>query len=339
MNDAADETAIEVALALGGTIRLGDRLMAVADAAALLDAIARSGSVQGLAAALGLSYRAAWDRLRLLEAAFGRPLVQKTRGHGSALTPAGLALRAALGAAAAGLEPALAREARALEARLRDLVGAAARPLRIAASHDPLLMELVQEMQAGEVAIMGSEEAVAQLADGRVDAAGFHCGPLAPAEAGPPFADLAADPGIALRPLFAREQGLLLAAGNPLGIRTVTDLAARGVRIVNRQKGSGTRRWFDRLLAEHGIPATSLRGYGIEEFTHQAVAAVIASGAADAGLGARAAAERFGLAFLSMGWELYYLAASASLQAGPLDRLAAQAAARAAATPGYRPPD
>ncbi|MFE1597838.1 substrate-binding domain-containing protein [Methylobacterium sp. ID0610] len=337
MNRTSDETAVTVDLVLGGAIRLGDRTVAVADAAALLDAIARSGSVQGLAATLGLSYRAAWDRLRGLEAGFGRPLVQKTRGHGSALTPDGLALRAALGAAAAGLEPALAREGRALEMRLRDLLGAS-RPLRIAASHDPLLMDLIAELQAGDVAVAGSEEAVAQLIEGQADAAGFHCGPLAPTEAGAPFADLAADPGIVLRPLFAREQGLLLAAGNPLRIRTLADLAARGARIVNRQKGSGTRRWFDRLLAEHGIPAASLRGYGVEEFTHQAVAAVIASGAADAGLGARAAAERFGLTFLSMGWEVYYLAASATLQTGPLDRLAGEAARRAAALPGYRPP-
>ncbi|HEX8416618.1 MAG TPA: substrate-binding domain-containing protein, partial [Methylobacterium sp.] len=189
-----------------------------------------------------------------------------------------------------------------------------------------------------EVAVVGSREAVARLADGRADAAGFHCGDRAPGAAGPPFAELAEDPAMRLQLLFEREQGLLLGPGNPLGIGALTDLASRQARFVNRQKGSGTRLWLDRLLAEQGIRAEDISGYAIEEFTHQAVGALIASGAADAGLGARAVAERFGLAFLSIGWEGYYLAVSASTPSAPLDRFAAAVAERASATAGYRAP-
>ncbi len=97
------------------------------------------------------------------------------------------------------------------------------------------------------------------------------------------------------------------------------------------------RAWFDRLLAEHGIRDDRIPGYTTEEFTHQAVAAVIAYGAADAGLGARAAADRFGLDFLPVGWERYYLATALSLPEAAFDALAAALAERARVTPGYRP--
>ncbi|MGU3537509.1 substrate-binding domain-containing protein [Methylobacterium sp. A54F] len=338
--------AVAVELGLGGLLRVGPRRVAVADALTLLAAIHATGSVQGVATELGLSYRAAWDRLRTLEAALGRQLVQKTRGHGSALTPAGEALREALAVAASGLSAALAREGRAVELRLKALLGTPAPRLSIAASHDLLLMEAIEaageadalaDVQA-EVAVVGSHEAVARLLDGRADVAGFHCGALPLAAAGAPFADLPAHPGLVVRPLFEREQGLLLAPRNPLGIRDLGDLAGRRVRYVNRQKGSGTRLWFDRLLAEHGIAPGEIAGYGVEEFTHQAVAAVIATGAADAGLGARSAAERFGLHFLSIGWETYHLAAAAALPEPVLDRLAAAVAARVARSPGYKVP-
>jgi molybdate-binding protein len=128
----------------------------------------------------------------------------------------------------------------------------------------------------------------------------------------------------------------MLAAGNPLGIHGLADLARLRARFVNRQKGSGTRLWFDRLLAEHGLAPADIRGYAGEEFTHQAVAALIASGAAEAGFGARAAAERFGLAFLPLGWECYHLAVSASLPDASFDGLARTLAERAERTSGYR---
>lgn len=65
--------------------------------------------------------------------------------------------------------------------------------------------------------------------------------------------------------------------------RSVADLAAEGVRSVNRQKGSGTRDWFDRMLTQTGLSSTAIRGDASEAFTHPAGAAVIACGSADAG--------------------------------------------------------
>ncbi len=342
MNDSFDainmnSTSVEVALGLGGTIRLGTSGVAVSDLMVVFEAITRTGSVQGFADALGLSYRAAWARLQVYETALGRPLVHKTRGHGTALTPFGASLAEAFAAAAAGLEAGLGRETRAVERRLRELLTGRTGVLNLAASHDPLLVDVLAEVGGVELTVTGSRAAVERLLEGGVDAAGFHCGARGPAAAGPPFSSIDPAAGLALYPLFEREQGLLLAPGNPHGIRSLNDLTVEGVRYVNRQKGSGTRDWFDRMLAEADLPSSAIHGYAIEEFTHQAVAAVIACGAADAGLGARAAAERLGLDFLPVGWETYYLAASRSLAASAIDELVAAARARAGGLSGYRP--
>jgi molybdate transport repressor ModE-like protein len=344
MNHASDEAAISVVLGLGGTIRIGASALAVSDLTVMFDAITRTGSVQGFADALGLSYRAAWARLQAYETALGRPLVRKTRGHGTALTEFGAALAEAFTAAATTLEAGLGRETRAVEHRLRRLMSGGAGALTLAASHDPLLVEVLAEAMGGEpgaetgieLSVTGSSAAVQRLLDGGADAAGFHCGALTPEAAGAPFSAIHAGAGLVLHPLFEREQGLLLAPGNPRGIRTLADLTGPGLRYVNRQKGSGTRDWFDRMLAQAGLPATAIHGYTVEEFTHQAVAAVIACGAADAGLGVRAAADRLGLDFLSVGWETYYLAASRSLTSPALDALVAAARRCASCTPGYR---
>ncbi|WP_336487507.1 substrate-binding domain-containing protein [Methylobacterium nigriterrae] len=336
MQKPAVSDGITAELALGGTLRLGAQGLAVADVLALLTAIEEAGSLQGVAATLGLSYRAAWDRVRSLEATVGRPVVQKTRGHGTVLTPTGLALSRALADAASALAASLAREARAVEVRLAGLLGDAPRRLAIAASHDLVVMDAVASLTDCEVAVVGSRTAVQRLLAGEADVAGFHCGPVSVADAGTPFANLLDEPALCVRPLFEREQGLLLAPGNPLGVRSLRDLVSKRARYVNRQKGSGTRIWFDRLLSDQGIAPSDIMGYGVEEFTHQAVAAVIATRSADAGLGARSAAERFGLHFLSIGWETYYLAASASLPAERLDRLAASVMAQAERSAGYK---
>lgn len=343
MNDSygainMNQTAVDVRLELGGTVGVGGNSVAVSDLMVVFEAITQTGSVQGFADALGLSYRAAWARLQSYEAALGRPLVHKTRGHGTVLTEFGASLADAFAAAAGGLEAGLLRETRAIELRLRELLTGRTGALTLAASHDPLLIEALGTVGGFDLSVMGSRAAVERLLDGAVDAVGFHCGARGPGAAGPPFSSIEAA-GLTLHPLFEREQGLLLAPGNPHGIRSLTDLTAEGVRYVNRQKGSGTRDWFDRILAEAGLPATAIRGYAVEEFTHQAVAALIACGAADAGLGVRASAERLGLEFLPVGWETYYLASSQSLVAPALDDLIAAVRARAAGLSGYRPID
>jgi putative molybdopterin biosynthesis protein len=102
-----------------------------------------------------------------------------------------------------------------------------------------------------------------------------------------------------------REQGLFIAKGNPLGIQSLDDLPR--LRYVNRQRGAGTRVLLDYALAQHGIDPTVVNGYDREEYTHLAVAAAVASGTADCGLGVRSGALAMNLDFIPVGWERYDL--------------------------------
>jgi putative molybdopterin biosynthesis protein len=107
--------------------------------------------------------------------------------------------------------------------------------------------------------------------------------------------------------LAQREQGILVARGNPKSIRGLADLARPGVRFVNRQAGSGTRVLLDYELKRIGIDPASIASYEREEFTHMAVGVAVASGLADAGLGVLAAANALGLDFLPVAAEQYDL--------------------------------
>jgi len=121
-------------------------------------------------------------------------------------------------------------------------------------------------------------------------------------------------------------------------VRDVADLARTGLRFVNRQRGAGTRAWFDRLIAERGLGPRQIRGYEREEFTHFAVAAAVAAGAADAGFGLRAAAAQLDLSFVPVGTELYYLCGARTLAAAPaVQALLRALRVRARDVPGYEP--
>lgn len=114
------------------------------------------------------------------------------------------------------------------------------------------------------------------------------------------------EPVVLLR-LVDREQGILTAPGNPLGISGIEDLAREGLRFVNRQRGSGTRVLLDYRLACLAIAPTRITGYRDEEYTHMNVAAAVLSGRADAGLAVRSAANALGLPFVPVGVEEYDL--------------------------------
>lgn len=107
--------------------------------------------------------------------------------------------------------------------------------------------------------------------------------------------------------LVRRQQGLMVAKGNPLGLTGLADLVRPGVRFVNRQAGAGTRVFLDYLLAREGIDPRRIAGYEREVYTHLAVAVAVASGTADVGLGVAAAAKAFGLDFIPLGEEEFDL--------------------------------
>ncbi len=111
--------------------------------------------------------------------------------------------------------------------------------------------------------------------------------------------------------LVGREQGLIVKKGNPKGIKSLGDLAspggAGGVQFVNRQRGAGTRVLLDYHLNLLGMSADSIVGYTQEEYTHLGVAAAVASGRADCGLGIAAAAQALDLDFVPLFQERYDL--------------------------------
>lgn len=104
------------------------------------------------------------------------------------------------------------------------------------------------------------------------------------------------------------EEGIVVVRGNPHSIRTVEDLVRPGIRLVNREKGSGSRQLLDRLLKEAGIPAASVCGYhGDSAPGHLAAAWRIYTGSADCCIATRSAARAFGLDFVPLNSERYNL--------------------------------
>lgn len=283
------------------------------DLLGLLLAIQDTGSIAQAAKGVGLSYRYAWGLLRSAEALFGEQLLHTGRGRGTALTPLAQKLVWADRRIAARLSPTLHSLASELEAELGRMAANKIRTLRMDASHGFAVAALIgcidRDALPLELRYRTSTDAVAALARRECDLAGFHI-PLGRFEA----ATVAwyrrwLDPNLhCLVRVAGRQQGLILARGNPLGVTGLADLARPDVRFVNRQAGSGTRMLLEMMLAADGPPLESINGYNSAEFTHSAVAAYIASGMADAGIGMCAAAAQFKLDFLPLVSEHYYFA-------------------------------
>ena len=104
-----------------------------------------------------------------------------------------------------------------------------------------------------------------------------------------------------------REQGLLVQKGNPKNIGSAADLAQKGITIVNRSLGTGTRLLLDHELQQAGIKGEKINGYLHEVQRHLDVGLEVLSGRADAGPGIRAVADALGLGFISLRWERYDL--------------------------------
>ena len=268
---------------------------------ALLDGIAVGGNLRYAARDARLSYRHAWGMVKHWETFFGHSLVALERGRGATLTEAGETLRATWHRTLERLQPALVDgatfAARGLESVTRQQAEGA---IVIAASHGfgiATLAELLRETGVEvDLQVLGSESSLERYARGDAQVAGFHV----------PEGELGARLFARFAPLLdARRDVLLLVETRELGFMSprdkpvsgVRDIARRKLRFLNRQPGSGSRLVFDLLLGEAGLKPATIRGYHNEEYTHLAVAAVVAAGEADVAFGARAAAERFGLAF------------------------------------------
>ena len=181
-------------------------------------------------------------------------------------------------------------------------------------SHDPLLDELSELMRRGNPGAsvksshVGSMGGLMAIKRGEAHIAGTHLLDEASGGYNIPFIEKNfPNGGVRLVECVSREQGLMLQRGNPKSIDSVKDAARGDVNYINRQKGSGTRILFDYLCRRDGIKTANIAGYDREEYTHTSVAAIIAAGSADAGLGILTAARMYGLDFLHVCDEQYDL--------------------------------
>jgi len=290
---------------------------------ALLNTIKERGSLQVAARENGVSYRHAWGLMQKWKAVLGQPLALLERGRGATLTPMGEKLLWGQRRISARLGPELDSLASELASELHGLIHRdPLPPLRIFASHGlavPLLRDLLQARAEVSVDLQfrGSLDSLRLFAAGKCDMAGFH---LPDGSLGERLAHRFArhlDAGKdQLIKVVRRRQGIVTAAGNPKGVRSVADLARKGVRFINRQPGSGTRLILDLMLEDAGIEPLRIGGYNNEEFTHLAVAAMVASGAADAGFAIEPVAHQFKLNFEPIATEDYWLSTRQADMAG-----------------------
>lgn len=147
----------------------------------------------------------------------------------------------------------------------------------------------------------GSQQALDAIAGGTTHLAGSHLHDPATGDFNLSQARraLAATGGLVVA--FARwEQGLVVHRGNPHGLHSAADLAREGVRLINREPGTGSRTLLDTLLGHAGVPVAAVAGYDRTVSSHFEVACVVASGGADAGIALPAAAEAYGLDFVPL---------------------------------------
>lgn len=302
------ELSYAIAARSAGAPRIRNALME------MLQAVRDSGSISGAARTLGLSYRHVWGELKRWEGLLGHRLVAGDAGQAAQLSEFGDKLlwaeRQAQARLAAQIEALHADLERAFALAFDD----STHVLSLHASHDDALVALRTHAAATaqvhlDIQFSGSVDAIRALNQGRCVMAGFH------ARERPPVGSLAQrtykpllKPGQHKVIGFARRvQGLMVAPGNPLALRSMADVAQRRARFVNRALGTGTRVLLDELLADERLAPRGIDGYERCEPSHAAVAHAIQSGQADAGLGLESAARNAGLDFVPLVQERYHL--------------------------------
>ena len=296
----------------------------------ILNAVRIHGSLKQSARISGLSYRHAWGLLKKWEENFNQILLLRERGRGGGARLTDFAERLLWGDEYLNtrLQPIM----EGATAEVNESLGHYLRPqlptrVKLYASHDMAIGLLHEHLRAEpgvdlEFETHGSLESLENLHRGHCQLAGFHLPQqLVHDGLSAQYRYWLSPHKHALMKIATRNQGLFVKKSNPKKIVELVDLCKRSVRFINRQRSSGTRAVFDQLVAHRGIDSNTITGYADEEFTHVAVAAMIASGAADAGFGIEAAAVQFELDFIPFLQEAYVLAIDNGLQESLLDTI------------------
>lgn len=186
-------------------------------------------------------------------------------------------------------------------------------PLRLSGSHDFLVEHFVKQSAKDlqfhiQPTYIGSLEGLMMLYRGQSDIAAIHLLDPASQQYNLPFIhQLFVYESISVVRLASREQGFIVANGNPKGITNFHDLARKEIQFVNRQKGAGTRFLLDSMLSKHGIDPAMINGYSEEEWNHLSTASYISRGIADVAFGIQSAASHLGLDFIPVAVEQFDL--------------------------------
>jgi molybdate-binding protein len=254
--------------------------------------------------------------LKRWELELGQTLVSWSKGQPAVLSPFGEKLLWAERRAQARLAPKVEALRSELEQAFAIAFDASAGVLPISASHDdalPLLRQRAQDQHKLhlDIEFCGSLDALAALNVGHCLLAGFHA--LTDSAPRSPTARAYRSmlrPGRHKLVSFARRtQGLIVAAGNPLGLHQLSDLRRPGLRFAARGANTGTRVVLDELLAAQHIDPATIAALPRTEPSHRAAAEAVASGSADASLGIEGAARARGLGFVPLASEQYFLVA------------------------------
>jgi len=284
----------------------------------MLAAVRETGSIGKAAERLGMSYRHLWGLLKKQEVAFDQPLLAGGQGQSARLSEFGERLLWAEKRMLARVLPQAERLAGQLDRELLLAIDPNLQPIPVCASHDQLLGVLRDRLRRHsglllDIDYAGSSAALGQLNDDRCRIAGIHL-PLSNENLCQRGSVIHAELGRQLRlgehkliRFALREQGLIVPSGNPQRLTSIGDLATPGVVFVNRNAGSGTRLLLEELLQQARLSPQAVIGYRSEELTHLAVAANVAAGNASCGFGLRTAAHRFGLGFVPLVTEHYFM--------------------------------
>ncbi len=180
-----------------------------------------------------------------------------------------------------------------------------AAPPIVAGSHDPLLEWAVRDSRCGlAVLACGSSAGLEKLVQGQATIAAMHWLDLATGEYNVPLVrERMGTADFVVIEWAKRVQGLLLAAGNPLRIESLADLATTRARIVPRQQEAGSQHLLLHLLSNAQVDADKLRWLSRTSVAETDLAAAIRDGRADAGVAIEAAARAQELDFIPLAVE------------------------------------
>lgn len=197
--------------------------------------------------------------------------------------------------------------------------------IRFIGSHDPIVELLFEFLRHAPLSVMssisfkGSMEGLISLYRQEADITGIHLWDEVSKDYNTSFVKhVIPGESVCMVNLVQRDQGFIVAPGNPLKLHTWEDITLEGLNFINRQKGSGTRLRLDAYLRAAKISPGRILGYEHEESTHSGIACRVASGQADVGVGVKAAALRLGLDFIPLFQERYDLVCLASTAKTPI---------------------